>query len=53
MRTIVSRHSTSEGVVVWSRGPCGHLQMVLIPYGGDTTGLTAKGRTVPCPVCAR
>ncbi|MFE2180989.1 hypothetical protein [Streptomyces sp. NPDC059455] len=51
--TIVSRHNTSEGVVVWSRCACGRLQMVLIPYGTGGKGLTAGGHGFQCPRCGR
>lgn len=47
--TIVSRHTTSEGVVVWSRCACGRLQMVLVPYGIDGKGLAAGRHDTQCP----
>jgi DNA-directed RNA polymerase subunit RPC12/RpoP len=52
--TIVSRHTTSEGVVVWSRcAVCGRLQMALVPYGVDGKGLAAGGHDIRCPHCGR
>ncbi|MFC5754137.1 hypothetical protein [Actinomadura rugatobispora] len=49
---IVSRHATSDGIVVWSRCACGRLRMTLIPYDPSPCGqerrLTAGGR---CPEC--
>ncbi|HWU06914.1 MAG TPA: hypothetical protein VN520_11110 [Streptomyces sp.] len=48
--TAVSRHATSEGVVVWNRCACGRLQMSLVPYGVERGGLVAGGhRSVPRP----
>ncbi|MEU1791640.1 hypothetical protein ABZ553_38360 [Streptomyces sparsogenes] len=49
--TIVSRHTTSEGVVVWSRCACGRLQMVLVPLGSDGRALAAGGHDIRC-TCA-
>ncbi|WP_181763769.1 hypothetical protein [Streptomyces albidus (ex Kaewkla and Franco 2022)] len=49
--TIVSLHTTSEGVVVWSRCSCGRLQMVLVPSGFDGKGLAAGGHDIQCPHC--
>ncbi|MEU1668139.1 hypothetical protein ABZ547_32100 [Streptomyces sparsogenes] len=46
--TIVSRHTTSEGIVVWSRCACGRLQMVLVPHGSDGRGLAAGGHDIRC-----
>ncbi|MEU6573524.1 hypothetical protein [Streptomyces sp. NPDC046805] len=51
--TIVSRHITSEGVVVWSRCACGRLRMTLVPYGTDGKGLAAGGHANQCPRCGR
>ncbi|MGW2331739.1 hypothetical protein ACWC5C_39145 [Streptomyces sp. NPDC001700] len=51
--TIVSRHTTSEGVVVWTRCGCGRLQMALIPYGARGKGLAAGGHDRQCPRCGR
>ncbi|MGH3313591.1 MAG: hypothetical protein ACRDP3_23905 [Streptomyces sp.] len=51
--TIVSRHATSEGVVVWSRCVCGRLQMVLVPIGIGGRGLAAGGHDIQCPHCGR
>lgn len=51
--TIVSRHITSEGVVLWSRCACGRLQMALVPYVIDDKGLTAGGHVIQCPHCGR
>ncbi|MBB5934959.1 hypothetical protein [Streptomyces zagrosensis] len=51
--TIVSQHTTSEGLVVWSRCGCGRLQMVLVPNGSNGRGLTAGGHDVQCPHCGR
>ncbi len=51
--TIVSRHTTSEGVVVWSRCACGRLQMVLVPYGAGRRGIAAGGHDFQCPRCGR
>lgn len=51
--TIVSQHTTSEGIVVWSRCACGRLQMVLVPYGIDGKGLAAGGHDIQCPHCGR
>ncbi|WP_165959183.1 hypothetical protein [Actinomadura sp. KC345] len=45
--TVVSRHLTSDGVVVWTRCACGRLRMDLIPHEGGAS-LTAG----PCPHCA-
>lgn len=42
--TVVSRHLTSDGVVVWTRCACGRLRMDLIPRAG-ARGVTAG----PCP----
>ncbi|MFA1545566.1 hypothetical protein [Actinomadura chokoriensis] len=42
--TLVSRHLTSDGVVVWTRCACGRLRMDLVPTAG-APGLTAG----PCP----
>lgn len=39
--TIISRHTTSQGVVTWSRCVCGRLQMSMTSYDGKT--LTAGG----------
>ncbi|MFD7312772.1 hypothetical protein [Streptomyces sp. NPDC059883] len=47
--TVVSRHTTSEGVVVWTRCACGRLQMVLRPHGIDHKGLAAGGHDIRCP----
>ncbi|WP_158581633.1 hypothetical protein [Actinomadura spongiicola] len=44
--TTLSRHHTSEGVVVWTRCGCGRLRMDLVPTGGARP-LTAG----PCPHC--
>ncbi|MEU9020901.1 hypothetical protein [Actinomadura sp. NPDC048394] len=41
---ILSRHLTSDGVVVWSRCACGRLRMDLVPAAGGA-GLGAG----PCP----
>ncbi|GAB3969098.1 hypothetical protein GCM10029978_039760 [Actinoallomurus acanthiterrae] len=51
--TIVSRHTTSEGVVVWRRCACGRLQMALVPYGIGGKGLAAGGHDIRCPRCGR
>ncbi|MFD7506183.1 hypothetical protein [Streptomyces sp. NPDC059850] len=51
--TIVSRHTTSEGVVVWTRCGCGRLQMALIPYGARGKALAAGGHDRQCPRCGR
>ncbi|WP_169513850.1 hypothetical protein [Actinomadura flavalba] len=48
MAKILSRHSTSEGTVVWSRCDCGRLHMVLVPYDTARRPLTAG----TCPACA-
>ncbi|WP_165967030.1 hypothetical protein [Actinomadura sp. 7K507] len=45
--TLVSRHLTSDGVVVWTRCACGRLRMDLVPNAGGTP-LTAG----PCTRCA-
>ncbi|WP_169809308.1 hypothetical protein [Actinomadura chibensis] len=45
--TILSRHLTSDGVVVWVRCACGRLRMELLPNAGGRP-LTAG----PCPHCA-
>ncbi|QKW37640.1 hypothetical protein HUT06_29525 [Actinomadura sp. NAK00032] len=45
--TLVSRHLTSEGVVLWTRCSCGRLRMDLVPHG-DAPRLTAG----PCPHAA-
>ncbi|MFC4052009.1 hypothetical protein ACFOY4_20155 [Actinomadura syzygii] len=45
--TILSRHLTSDGVVVWIRCACGRLRMDLVPNAGGRP-LTAG----PCPHCA-
>jgi hypothetical protein len=42
--TVVSRHLTSEGVVLWTRCSCGRLRMDLVPHG-HARPLTAG----PCP----
>lgn len=42
--TVVSRHVTSDGVVIWTRCACGRLRMDLIPEG-RAPRLTAG----PCP----
>ncbi|MER7789840.1 hypothetical protein [Streptomyces sp. NPDC097640] len=47
--TIVSRHTTSKGVVVWSRCACGRLQMALVPFDIDGKGLAAGGHDIQCP----
>ncbi|WP_433462757.1 hypothetical protein [Spirillospora sp. CA-128828] len=44
--TLVSRHLTSDGIVVWTRCACGRLRMDLVPTGGGP-GLVAG----PCPHC--
>ncbi|QXJ20593.1 hypothetical protein AGRA3207_001330 [Actinomadura graeca] len=41
----LSRHLTSEGVVVWSRCACGRLRMDLVPH--------AAGRPISAGPCAR
>ena len=46
---IVSQHTTSDGVVVWSRCACGRLQMVLAPYRVDGKRLAAGGHGIQCP----
>lgn len=46
--TLLSRHTTSEGVVVWSRCACGRLRMDLVPYTPGTERLSASS----CPRCA-
>ncbi|WP_171064023.1 hypothetical protein [Actinomadura soli] len=46
--TTLSRHLTSDGIVVWTRCACGRLRMDLVPLGGGR-GLVAG----PCPHCAR
>ncbi|WP_212910389.1 hypothetical protein [Streptomyces sp. TS71-3] len=51
--TVVSRHTTSEGVVVWSRCACGRLQMALVPYGTDGRALVAGRHDIRCPRCGR
>ncbi|WP_165978549.1 hypothetical protein [Actinomadura darangshiensis] len=45
--TLVSRHLTSDGLVVWTRCACGRLRMDLVPADGGR-GLVAG----PCPHCA-
>ncbi|WP_433336308.1 hypothetical protein [Spirillospora sp. CA-294931] len=47
---MLSKHTTSEGVVVWSRCACGRLRMDLVPYGADGRRLAAGGGR--CPRCA-
>ncbi|GAA4242229.1 hypothetical protein GCM10022254_74490 [Actinomadura meridiana] len=44
--TTLSRHLTSDGIVVWTRCACGRLRMDLVPNGGGRP-LTAG----PCPRC--
>ncbi|GAA0559510.1 MULTISPECIES: hypothetical protein [Actinomadura] len=44
--TTLSRHVTSEGIVVWTRCACGRLRMDLLPTAGGAP-LTAG----PCPRC--
>lgn len=51
--TIVSRHTTSEGIVVWIRCACGRLRMTLVPYSTDGKALAAGGHDVQCPHCGR
>ncbi|WP_169806830.1 hypothetical protein [Actinomadura macra] len=41
----LSRHLTSDGVVVWSRCACGRLRMDLVPRGG--------GKPISAGPCAR
>ncbi|EFL27168.1 hypothetical protein SSOG_06882 [Streptomyces himastatinicus ATCC 53653] len=50
--TIVSRHTTTEGVVVWSRCACGRLRMRLVPYGIDGKALAAGGHGARRPPTA-
>lgn len=44
--TTLSRHVTSDGIVVWTRCACGRLRMDLVPTAGAAP-LTAG----PCPHC--
>jgi hypothetical protein len=39
---ILSRHSTSEGIVAWVRCECGSLQAWFRPYGESTGHLVAS-----------
>lgn len=39
---ILSRHSTSEGIVAWVRCECGALQARFRPYGGSNEQLVAS-----------
>ncbi|MDL4774891.1 MULTISPECIES: hypothetical protein [Thermomonosporaceae] len=48
---LISRHTTSDGVVVWSRCACGRLRMVRVPYSADGERLSAAARTRPCSRC--
>ncbi|RSN51604.1 hypothetical protein DMH08_30275 [Actinomadura sp. WAC 06369] len=43
--TIVSRHLTSDCLVVWTRCSCGRLRMDLVPDGPGESRLSAG----PCP----
>lgn len=46
---VLSHHSTSEGVVVWARCPCGALQTRLRPHGGGPERIVATGRRLGRP----
>ncbi|WP_049578047.1 hypothetical protein [Streptomyces sp. SBT349] len=48
----VSRHTTSEGTVVWSRCPaCGRLRMVLAPDDPRTPPSVSGTATPGCQDC--
>lgn len=42
---VLSRHSTSEGVVAWIRCPCGALQARFRPYGQSFERVVASSDT--------
>jgi hypothetical protein len=42
---VLSRHSTSEGVVAWVRCPCGALQARFRPYGPGTERVVASSES--------
>jgi hypothetical protein len=48
----VSRHTTSDGTVLWSRCTCGRLRMVFTPDSPIDRPLATGGRTPGCPNCA-
>jgi hypothetical protein len=50
--TEVSRHRTSEGLVIWCRcTACGRLRALLVPDSPDTRPAAAGTRTLGCPGC--
>jgi len=50
--TVVSRHNTSEGVVLWVRcNRCAALRMHLLPAIGGDVALTAGHHEDTCPTC--
>jgi hypothetical protein len=42
--TVLSRHTTSTGTLVWTRCACGALQARFHPYGTRTEEVVARGR---------
>lgn len=50
--TVVSRHNTSDGVVIWMRCTrCEQPRMVLRPYGTSGSALAAGHHLSRCPNC--
>lgn len=50
--TVVSRHNTSDGVVIWMRcSRCEQPRMALLPYGPSGSSLAAGHHLSRCPNC--